>query len=88
MFGHLMILEFTELARFCPMMELGWSIVTLGISSAGQNRDRFTSAGEILEEFPGVLSRWKPCSSHARPCALSPTKNEIKRIKGKQPAAE
>lgn len=39
------------------MMELEASIVTLGISSAGQNRDRFTSAGEILEEFPGVLSR-------------------------------
>lgn len=38
-------------------MELETSIVTLGISSAGQNRDRFPSAGEILEEFPGVLSR-------------------------------
>lgn len=57
MIGHLMLLEFIELAGFCPMMELGASIVTLGISSAGQNRDRFTSAGEVLEEFPGVLSR-------------------------------
>lgn len=34
------------------MTELRASIVTLGISSAGQNRDRFTSAGKILEKFP------------------------------------
>lgn len=62
------------------MTELRASIVTLGISSAGQNRDRFTSAGKILEKFPWVLPHWCPGSSHAWPFSLSPAKNEIKRV--------
>lgn len=47
--------ENRQLPQTCPMMEPQPCNVTLGISSAGEHRDGFTSAGKVLEKFPGVL---------------------------------
>lgn len=40
------------------------SDLTLGISSAGQHRDGFTGAGQILEQLPGVLPLRRHGASH------------------------
>lgn len=47
------------------------SDLTLSISSAGQHRDGFTGSGQILDEFPGVLSLRRHGASHVSAGSLS-----------------
>lgn len=57
----------------CPIMEpVGRAtFLTLSISSAGQHRDGFIGSGQILDEFPGVLSLRRHGASHVSASGLS-----------------
>lgn len=47
------------------------SDLTLSISSAGQHCDGFVGSGQILDEFPGVLSLRRHGASHVSASGLS-----------------